>query len=79
MALHETAYEGIADLLATVDPQKLKNLRASDDVQCRLEQLIKRSTEATLSETERYELNQYIVLERLVRLAKIHARANQIC
>ena len=40
----------------------------------RLEDLIEKEKEAPLSATEKDELDHYIVLERLIRLAKVHAR-----
>jgi DNA replicative helicase MCM subunit Mcm2 (Cdc46/Mcm family) len=40
----------------------------------RLEDLIEKEKEAPLSATEKDELDYYIVLERLIRLAKVHAR-----
>jgi hypothetical protein len=42
-----------------------------------LEVLIEKSKDNILSKSEKDELDHYIVLERLIRLAKIRARANQ--
>lgn len=72
------AYDEIAAMLAVIDPARLLSLKASADTQQRLEQLIERSKEKPLSKSEKDELDHYIVLERLIRLAKIRARANQI-
>ena len=69
-----TAYDEIADLLSSVEPARLLNLRASEEMQQRLEFLIEKSKESDLSKAEKDELDHYIVLERLVRLAKIRAR-----
>lgn len=70
-----TAYDEIADLLSTADPTRLLNLRASEEMQQRLEFLIEKSKESDLDKAEKDELDHYIVLERLIRLAKIRARA----
>ena len=70
-----TAYDEIADLLSMADPTRLLNLRASEEMQQRLEFLIEKSKESDLDKVEKDELDHYIVLERLVRLAKIRARA----
>lgn len=70
-----TAYDEIADLLSTADPTRLLNLRASEEMQQRLEFLIEKSKASDLDKAEKDELDHYIVLERLIRLAKIRARA----
>jgi hypothetical protein len=70
-----SAYDEIAELLSSAEPAKLANLRASVEMQARLEFLIEKSKESELSKSEKDELDHYIVLERLVRLAKIRARA----
>lgn len=70
-----TAYDEIAEVLSTAEPAKLAKLRASAEMQVRLEFLIEKSKEGELSKSEKDELDHYIVLERLVRLAKIRARA----
>jgi len=70
-----TAYDEIADLLSEAEPTRLLNLRASAEMQQRLEFLMEKSKEADLNKAEKDELDHYIVLERLIRLAKIRARA----
>ena len=47
-------------------------------MQAKLESLIAKSKESKLSTAEKDELDHYIVLERLVRLAKIRARARGV-
>ena len=73
-----TAYEKVADILAQVEPSKLEKLQASAEMQARLEVLIAQSKEGKLSPADKDELDHYIVLERLVRLAKIRARARRV-
>jgi len=68
------AYDEIAAMLAVIDPARLLRLKASADTQQRLEQLIERSKEKPLSKSEKDELDHYIVLERLIRLAKIRGK-----
>lgn len=70
-----TAYDELAELLSRVEPERLLNLRATEDMQNRLEFLIEKSKAVDLNKAEKDELDHYIVLERLVRLAKIRARA----
>jgi hypothetical protein len=67
-------YDQIAELLARLDPTAILALKANDEMQFRLEFLIDKSKESTLSRQEKDELDHYIVLERLMRLAKIRAQ-----
>ncbi len=71
-----SVYDQIADLIARLDPIQVSALRATSEMQERLEFLIEKSKEQPLNTKEKDELDHYIVLERLVRLAKI--RTHQI-
>ena len=64
-------YDQIADLIARLDPSKVRALKATDEMSDRLEYLIEKSKETTLNKAEKDELDHFIVLERLIRLAKI--------
>jgi len=70
-----SVYDEIAGLLAQLAPAKILALKASSEIQERLEFLIEQSKECQLSAREKDELDHYIVLERLVRLSKIRAHA----
>jgi hypothetical protein len=70
-------YDQIADLMARLDPSKVRALKASEEMTNRLEFLIEKSRETTLNKAEKDELDHYIVLERLIRLAKIRSRETQ--
>jgi hypothetical protein len=64
-------YDQVADLLATVDPAKVRGLAATGDMQDRFNELVKKSHADQLTRPEKDELDHYVVLERLVRLAKL--------
>ncbi len=68
------AYDQIAELIATLDPSKVLALKATDEMQNRLEDLIEKSKNGQLEYREKDELDHYIVLERLIRLAKIRVQ-----
>lgn len=70
-----SAYDEIAEVLSTAEPARLAKLHASAEMQARLEFLIEKSKAGELTKSEKDEIDHYIVLERLVRLAKIRARA----
>jgi hypothetical protein len=73
-------YDQIADLIARLDPSKVRALKATEEMTNRLELLIEKSRETALNKVEKDELDHYIVLERLIRLAKIrtHESLNSI-
>lgn len=64
-------YDQIADLIARLDPSKVRALKATEEMTDRLELLIEKSKESSLNKAEKDELDHFIVLERLIRLAKI--------
>jgi DNA replicative helicase MCM subunit Mcm2 (Cdc46/Mcm family) len=65
-------YDHVANFLATMNPQKILELKAPQEMSSRLELLLRK--EKGLSPEEKDELDHYIVLERLIRLSKAHAR-----
>lgn len=69
-----TAYDNVASFIAHMDPGKVLELQADEQMQERLEFLIDREKNAALSSEEKEELDQYILLERLIRLTKAKAR-----
>jgi hypothetical protein len=71
------AYDQMADLIATLDPAKVLALKANSEMQNRLEDLIEKSKNSQLDHREKDELDHYIVLERLIRLAKIRVQAQK--
>lgn len=70
----QTVYDYIADFIASMDPQKILELKAPAAMGLRLEVLIDKEKAGKISAEEKDELEHYIVLERLVRLTKAHAR-----
>ena len=68
-----SAYDQIAIILAKLGPKEVMKLKATDEMQKRMEMLLKKSRENAITKEEKDELDHYIVLERLVRLAKIRS------
>ena len=69
------AYEEVVDFIAAgTTPQNVIAFRPSDAAQERLEELISREKEGSLSTEEKFELDHYLQLEHLMRLAKARAR-----
>lgn len=69
----------VADYIASMSPEKTLALQAPPSMQKRLEKLIAKEKSKGLTPEEKDELDHYIVLERLIRLAKANAflRLNQ--
>ncbi len=74
MTIVETVYDHVADFIADMNPTKLLELRATEAARERLTELIEKEKDLGLSLIEKDELDHYLVLERLIRLAKAHAR-----
>ena len=71
------AYDQIAELIAELNPAKVMALKANKELQMRFENLVLKSKESILDNREKDELDHYIVLERLIRLAKIRSHENR--
>jgi hypothetical protein len=54
-------------------PQQILGLQPSSEMQARVSMLLDKSKEGGLSSQEEAELERYLVVEHLVRLAKAHA------
>jgi hypothetical protein len=73
MIAHYTAYDEIAAFIASMDPRKLIQYQASATLQSRVDTLLEKNREQGLSESEKQELEHYLVLDHLISLAKIRA------
>jgi hypothetical protein len=73
------AYDQIAELIAELNPAKVMALKANKELQMRFENLVSKSKESSLDNREKDELDHYIVLERLIRLAKIRSSSPWLC
>ena len=77
MATIYNVYDQVAELIAQLEPEKVLALRASSEVQNRFEYLVEKTRNEKTNRQEKDELNHFIVLERLFRLAKIRAHQTQ--
>jgi hypothetical protein len=69
------AYEEIIDFIAGgTTPQNVIAFRPSEMAQARVTDLLAREKEGKLSPEEKSELDRYLQLEHLMRLAKARAR-----
>jgi hypothetical protein len=68
------AYEEVIDFIASTDPAKVIAFRPSEATAQRVSDLIYREKTVGLSSEETTELNRYMELEHMMRMAKIRAR-----
>lgn len=68
-----TVYDQIAEMIALLEPEKVLALRPAQEIQHRFDFLIEKSKISEINKREKDELDHFIVLERLFRLAKIKA------
>lgn len=66
-------YDQIAGILAQVRPEQVMAMQVSPETQQRFNELVEKSKAEIISHKEKDELDHFIVLERLFRLAKIRA------
>ncbi len=68
------ASEEVASFIAETDPAKVLAFRPSTETVERVTLLIEKEKSARISEEERIELDHYLQIEHLMRMAKIFAR-----
>ncbi len=72
------AYEEIIDFIAAgTSPDGVVAFHPSEEAKARVADLIQREKASSLSPDETAELNHYLQLEHLLRLAKARARAHR--
>jgi hypothetical protein len=67
------AYEEVAEFIASVNPAKVLAFRPSEETRQRVSELIEREKNEQISAEEKSELDYYMQLEHLMRMAKILA------
>lgn len=69
------AYEEVIDFIAAgTTPSNLVSFRPSEEAKERVRFLIEREKSANLSSQKKSELDHYIQLEHIMRLARVRAR-----
>ena len=69
-------YDQIANLIARLDPIQVSALHATTEMQERFDFLVEKSKNQDINLNEKDELDHFVVLERLIRLAKIRSLGN---
>ncbi|HRI61465.1 MAG TPA: hypothetical protein PK228_17110 [Saprospiraceae bacterium] len=74
MTATSLGYEEVAEFIASLNPAKLLELRTSEAMSGRVEELVYKKKDGVISPKEAEELERYMSLEHLIALAKAHAR-----
>jgi hypothetical protein len=72
--LFSSATSEIVEFIAGENPQKVLDFKASEETRARVFFLLSKSKEDELTQVEKAELDDYLMLEHLMRLAKIKAQ-----
>jgi hypothetical protein len=75
MILELAIYDEIADFLATAAPAEILAFRPSELTQKRFEELVEKKKEGLIVSKEQEELDHFLMLEHIFRLAKARAAA----
>ncbi len=67
-------YEELVQFIASLSPREVVDFKPSEPTRQRVWELIDRQKDAPLPADERSELDHYLEIEHLMRLAKAHAR-----
>jgi len=72
--VYHFVFNELADLLASMDPNKVLAFKTSEKSQSRLEELLeKNKISQGLTKSEKSEMEQFMLLEHIVGLAKARA------
>ena len=66
-------FDQISELIASLPASKVLALNPSEELRNRFEFLVEKAKHQQIDDIEKDELDHFIVLERLIRLAKIRA------
>lgn len=69
----QTVYDEVADFMATMNPEKVIAFKPSKANQNRLDFLLDKQKETTLTHEEKSELEHFLMLNRIIGLAKARA------
>lgn len=68
-----SVFDEISTFIAGMNPEKVRNFKPSPRHQERLDSLLTKQKEAPLSAEEKSEIEQYLLVNRMVGLAKARA------
>jgi len=73
MTVHPSVYDEIATFMASMNPEKVVAFKPSPANQQRLDFLLVKQKESGLTPDEKSEIEHYLIINRIVGLAKARA------
>jgi hypothetical protein len=73
LTMVHTVYDKVANFMATMNPQKVITFKPSEANQNRFEDLLYKQKQDSLSGDEKREIEHYLMLNRIIGLAKAQA------
>jgi hypothetical protein len=73
VAQYYSVYDELADFLASLSPRKVLQYKASSKAQERVDSLLLKNKNEGLNSEENAEMERYMTLEHIIRLAKSKA------
>ncbi len=70
---HHSVYDELAQFLASLSPRRVLAYKASDKAQLRVNQLLEKNKTIGLTPDENAEMERFMTVEHIVRLAKAKA------
>lgn len=68
------AFGDLAEILAKMDPVKIVDLKPSEGMAERVEELVYKKKDGEITQEESVELERYLALDLLINLAKARAK-----
>lgn len=70
---YNSVYDELAQFLASLSPRRVLAYKASPKSQMRVNELLEKNKTTSLNEEEKAEMERYMTVEHIVRLAKAKA------
>jgi hypothetical protein len=67
------AFDGVAEMLAKLDPARIAALHAAPELSSQVEELVNKKKMGDITFEETLELERFLALDMLISLAKAHA------
>jgi hypothetical protein len=68
-------FDDLSNMLASLPTKKVLGFAPSEEAQNRMHYLLEKNQSSTLAPDEEQEFERYMILEHIIRMAKIRAKA----
>jgi Holliday junction resolvase len=74
MVAYQNVYDSLVEFIAGMDAEKVLAFHAPKELQTRIEMLLEKKQDVSLTLDEKEELERYFILEHIIRLSKSRVR-----